>query len=54
MDANNVMVNPDGQKVSQWAFVQPESTLRLAREIRGKIHVEISPPAISIATTVNK
>ena len=49
MSENNVMVNPDGRKASQWAFAQYDSISRFAREIKGKIHVEITPPLNSHA-----
>ena len=44
MGENNVMHNPDGRKASQWCFVQEDSIARFGREIKGKIHVEITPP----------
>ena len=43
MGENNVMHNPDGRKASQWCFVQEDSIACFGREIRGKIHVEITP-----------
>ena len=41
---NNVMVNPDGKKATQWCFESP-GFLRFEQETRGKIHIEISPAA---------
>ncbi|KAL9604064.1 MAG: hypothetical protein Q9179_001987 [Wetmoreana sp. 5 TL-2023] len=48
MEENNVMINPDGRKASQWAFVQYQSVSRFADEIRGKIHIEAIPPVTSL------
>ena len=42
---------PKGYSVG---FHPIEEQLSFAREINGKIYVEITPPAISIASTVNK
>ena len=42
-----VMNMPNGRKSTQWAFVQDDSSARFGLEIRGKIHIDITSPAIS-------
>lgn len=42
-----VMNMPNGRKSTQWAFVQDNSSARFAQEIRGKIHIDITSPAIT-------
>ncbi|KAI4182658.1 MAG: hypothetical protein L6R41_005842 [Letrouitia leprolyta] len=44
MTEGNLMTNPDHRKATQWAFIQYDSAARLAREIKGKIHIEITTP----------
>ena len=43
MREKNVLMTFDGNKGTQWCSVQPDSIERFAREIKGKIHVDITP-----------
>ena len=45
LNEGNLLYNPGGQKSTQWAFVQTDSSARFAREIKGKIHIEVTPSA---------
>ena len=44
---NCVLHNPNGRKGTQWTFIQPASSARLAQEIKGITHIEITPPISS-------